>query len=105
MDMFKGQELLLWKGDNYKQLDEQVFILKSSVNRRKKTFIQNDINDWCVKEVSSKLQNVTDLADAKISLKLSDLKPLYAKSVNDLHNHICKEKEITVKGPDRAKIL
>ena len=105
MDMFKGQELLLWKGDNYKQYDKQVFILKSSVSRQTKTFIQNDINDWCVKEVSSKLQNVTDLADAKISLKLSDLKPLYAKSVNDLHNHICKEKEITVKGPERAKIL
>lgn len=105
MDMFKSQELLLWEGDNYKQLDEQVFILKSSVNRRTKTFIQNDINGWCVKEVSSKLQNVTDLVDAKISPKLSDLKPLYAKSVNDLHNHICKEKEIIVKVSDTAKIF
>ena len=46
----------------------------------------------------------TDPADVKVSLKLSDLKPLYAMWVVHLYNDIYEEKEIITKRFDATAI-
>ena len=43
------------------------------------------------------LQNGKDLTDVKISSKLSNLKPIYARLIVDWYNHMTKE-EIIMRG-------
>ena len=78
--------------------------LDLSVNKVAKSSIQNKYNDWFPNQVFTQLQNGKHLADIKISSKLSDLKPIYARWIVDWYNHVTKEKEMIVRGFNSAGI-
>ena len=67
-------------------------------------FIQNQYNDWFADQVFTQLQNGRDPTDAKISSKLSDLKPMHARWIVNWYNHVIKEKEMIVRWYNSAGI-
>ena len=63
-------------------------LLDFTINKTAKAFIQNRYNDWFSDQVARQLKSGNDTTDIKVSLMLSDLKPLHAKWILDLYNHI-----------------
>ena len=63
-------------------------LLDFTINKTAKAFIQNRYNDWFSDQVARQLKSGNDTTDIKVSLMLSDLKPLHAKWIVDLYNHI-----------------
>ena len=53
--------------------------LDISVNKTVKSFISEKNNSWLASEVSKQLRAGKATADVKVSLKISVIKPLYAK--------------------------
>ena len=53
--------------------------LDISVNKTVKSFISEKNNSWLASEVSKQLRAGKVTADVKVSLKISVIKPLYAK--------------------------
>ena len=64
--------------------------LDLSVKKTAKSFIQNKYNDWFANQIFTQLQNGKDPTDVKISSKLSNLKPIYARWIVDWYNHVIK---------------
>ena len=67
-------------------------------------FIQNRYNEWFSNQVACQLKKGADLADVKISSKLSDLKPLHNAWIVDVYNHLCEEPEMIINGFDSAGV-
>ena len=63
-------------------------LLDLTVNKAAKAFSQNRYNDWFSDQVARQLKSGNDPTDIKVSLMLSDLKPLHAKWIVDLYNYI-----------------
>ena len=63
-------------------------LLDLTINKTAKAFIQNRYNDWFSDQVARQLKSGNDTTDIKVSLMLSNLKPLHAKWIVDLYNHI-----------------
>ena len=59
-----------------------------------KVFIQNQYNDWFSDQVARNLKGGKKPTDIKISLKLSDLKLLYAGWIVDLYERMNGESDI-----------
>ena len=78
--------------------------LDISVNKAAKAFIQNLYNEWFSNQVAIQLKHGIDPADVKISLKLSDLKPLHASWIVELYHHLSNEAEMIINGFDSAGI-
>ena len=89
MDTFKGQDneemKRLFPESNCKlaivphNLANKFQSLGISINQSAKKFISNKFNTWYADRVSKQLSNGVAPAEVKVSLKLSDLKPLYAR--------------------------
>ena len=89
MDNFKGQDNEEMKQLCAKNNCELVIVphnltnkfqpLDISINQSAKKFISNKFNAWYAGRVSKQLSNGVALGDIKISLKLSDLKPLHIR--------------------------
>ena len=60
--------------------------LDISVNKTVKSFISEKNNSWLASEVSKQLRAGKATADVKVSLKISVIKPLYAKWTVYLYN-------------------
>ena len=75
-----------------------------SVNQAAKRFISNKFNTWYVDWVSKQLSNGITPGPVKVSLKLSDLKPLHAKWIVDTYIHLRKQNDSVIKGFDAAVI-
>ena len=75
-----------------------------SVNQAAKRFISNKFNTWYVDWVSKQLSNGITPGRVKVSLKLSDLKPLHAKWIVDTYIHLRKQNDSVIKGFDAAVI-
>ena len=68
--------------------------LDISVNKPSKSFVTNKYNTWFSDEVAAQLRNGTDPADVNVSTKLSDMKPLHARWISDLYQHLRGQKDI-----------
>ena len=88
MDTFKGQDNEEMKRLYAKNNCELIIVphnltnkfqpLDISINQSAKKFISNKFNAWYADRVSKQLPNGVAPRDVKVSLKLSDLKPLHA---------------------------
>ena len=85
-------------------LKNLILIHVFSVNKIVTAFINNRYHRWFVNKVFLQLLDRTDPADVKVSLKLLDLKPLYAIWVVHLYNDIYQEKETITKQFDATAI-
>ena len=96
MDTFKGQDneemKRLFPESNCKlaivphNLANKFQSLGISINQSAKKFISNKFNTWYADRVSKQLSNGVAPAEVKVSLKLSDLKPLYARWIVETYN-------------------
>ena len=64
--------------------------LDISINQKAKKFISHKFNTWYAERVSTQLPHGIAPADVKVSMKLSELKPLHAKWIVD---HLRKQNE------------
>ena len=102
MDTFKGQDNEEMKRLCAKNNCELVIVphnlmnkfqpLDISINQSAKKFISNKFNVWYADTVSKQLSNGVAPGDVKISLKLSDLKPLHARWIVETCNHLKHQK-------------
>ena len=89
MDTFKGQDKEEMKQLCAKNNCELVIVphnltnkfqpLDIGINQSAEKFISNKFNAWYAGRVSKQLSNGVALGDIKVSLKLSDLKPLHVR--------------------------
>ena len=64
--------------------------LDITVNKPAKSFIAQRYNAWFSDQVASQLANGKSATDVKVSLKLTEIKPLYAQLIVDVHHYLRK---------------
>ena len=79
--------------------------LDLSVNKPAKSFISNKYNEWFSNEVTAQIVNGVDPPNIKVSMKLSDLKPLHARWIIELYDHLRSHKDIALHGFEQAGIM
>ena len=114
MDTFKGQDNKEMKRLCAKNNCELVIVphnltnkfqpLDISINQSAKKFISNKFNAWYADRVSKQLSNGVAPGDVKVSLKLSDLKPLHARWIFEPCNHLKHQDDSIIKSFDAAGI-
>ena len=94
--IFKGQDNILKKPyseNRYEivivphNLTNEFHPLDVTVNKAAKALIQNQYIDWFSTQIIHQLKSGKDPTNIKIS-KLSDLEPVHASSIVNLHNHM-----------------
>ena len=110
MDTFKGQDNEGMKRLYLKNNCELVIVphnlknkfqpLDISINQSAKKFISNKFNAWYADRVSKQLSNGVAPGDVKVSLKLSDLKPLHARWIVEIYNHLKCQNDFIIKSFD-----
>ena len=78
--------------------------LHVSVTKTAKSFISGKYNSWLSNEVPKQLRAEKAHANVKVSLKLSIIKPLYAKWIIDLYNTLKDDKKMAINGFRNAGI-
>ena len=78
--------------------------LDVSISQSAKKFISNKFNACYADRVSKQLSNGVALCDVKVSLKLSDLKPLHARWIVETCNHLKHQNDSIIKSFDAAVI-
>ena len=114
MDTFKGQGNEEMKRLCAKNNCELVIVphnrtnkfqpLNISINQSAKKFISNKFNTWYADRVSKQLSNGVAPGDVKVSLKLTDLKPLHVRWIDETYNHLKRQNDSIIKGFDAAWI-
>ena len=89
MNTFKGQDNEVMKSLCNKNNCELVIVphnltnkfqpLDLTINQKAKKYVSSKFNEWYAERVSKQLMNGKAPGDVKVSLKLSDMKPLHAK--------------------------
>ena len=112
MDTFKGQDNKEMKRLYAKNNCELVIVphnftnkfqpLDISINQSANKFISDKFNAWYADRVSKQLSNGVIPGDVKVSLKLSDLKPLHARWIVEIYNHLKHQNDSIIKGFDAA---
>ena len=102
MDTFKGQDNEEIKSLCLENNCELVIVphdltnksqpLDLTINQKAKKFVSNRFNKWYAKRVSRQLTNGKLPGDVKVSLKLSNLKPLHAKWVVEMYEYLKQQK-------------
>ena len=88
MDTFKGQDNEEIKSLCLENNCELVIVPHDLTNNQKaKKFVSNRFNKWYAERVSRQLTNGKLPGDVKVSLKLSNLKPLHAKWVVEMYEN------------------
>jgi len=115
MDTFKGQDNEEIKRLCNESRCELVIVphnltnkfqpLDLTINQKAKKFVSNCFNTWYAERVSKELTNGKAAGDVKVSMKLSDLKPLHAKWVVDIYAYLKQQKDSIIKGFEKAGIL
>ena len=114
MDTFKGQDnetLSKLCADNHcvvvlvpNNLTNKFQPLDLTVNKPAKVFLSEKCNHWYADEVSKQLRRNINPADVKLSLKLTHIKVLHARWINDLYHHLIGRKDIIINGFSKAGI-
>ena len=112
MDTFKGQDNEEIKSSCLQNNCELVIVphnltnkfqpLDLTINQKAKRFVSNQFNKWYAERVSRQLTNGKSPGDVKVSLKLSDLKPLHAKWVVEMYEYLKEQKEPVTKRFEKA---
>ena len=76
--------------------------LDLTINQKAKKFVSNQFIKRYAEGVSRQLRNEKSPGYVKVSLKLSDLKPLYAKWVVEIYEYL---KESVITGFENAGIM
>ena len=76
--------------------------LDISINQSTKKFISSKYNTLYADRVSKQLSNGVAPGDVKVSLKLSDLKPLHARWIVETYNHLKHQNDSIINGLDAA---
>ena len=115
MDTFKGQDNEAMKSLRNKNNCELVIVphnltnkfqpLDLTINQKAKKYVSSKFNEWYAESLSKQLMNGKAPGDVKVSLKLSDLKPLHAKWIVEMYGYQKQEKESVVKGFEKVGIL
>ena len=80
-------------------------LLAISINESEKKFILNKFNAWYANRVSKHFSNRVGPDNVKVSLKLSDLKPLQARWIVETSNNYLKhQNDSIIKGFDAVEI-
>ena len=58
------------------------------VNRTLKTFTHKTFSEWYGREILHALENSCETMDAKVIVKLTIMKPLYARLLSEFYNYI-----------------
>ena len=114
MDTFKGQdnadikELCLKNGCELvivpHNLTNKFQPLDISINQKAKKFVSHQYNKWYADRVSEQLRRGVAPGDVKVSMKLSDLKPLHARWIVEMFDYLKQQNESIVNGFDKAGI-
>ena len=70
-----------------------------------KKFISNQCNKWYAERVRRQLTNGKSPGNVKVSPKLSNLKPLPAKWMVEMYEHLKQQKEPFIKGFKKAGMM
>ena len=87
----------MWNCHSY-NLTNKFRSLHVSVTKTSKSFISGKYNSWLSNEVPKQLRAEKAHANVKVSLKLSIIKPLYAKWIIDLYNTLKDDKKMAING-------
>ena len=114
MDTFKGQDNADIKKLCLKNDYELVIVphnlinkfqpLDISINQKAKKFVSHKFNTWYADPVSEQLKRGVAPGDVKVSVKLSDLKPLHARWFVEMFDYLKQQNESIVNGFDKAGI-
>ena len=115
MDTFKGQdnaenEALCLKNDCKlvivpHNLTDKFQPLDISVNQKWKKFISHKFNACYGDRVSEQLKKGVTPGDVKVSMKMSDLKPLPVRWIVDMYTYLKEKKESVLKRFEKACII
>ena len=113
MNTFKGQDNAVIKKLCLEKDCELVIVhnltnkfqpLDISINQKAKKFVAHKFNTWYTDRVSEQLRRGAAPGEVKISMKLSDLKPLHARWIVDIFVYLKQQNESIVNGFDKAGI-
>ena len=114
MDTFKGQDNVEVKALCFKIDCELVIVphnltnklqpLDISINQKAKNFISHKFNTWYPDRVSEQLKKGIAPGDVKVSMKMSDLKPVHARWLVDMYTYLKQQKKSILNGFDKAGI-
>ena len=113
MDTFKDQDNADIKKLCLKNDSELVIVplltnkfqpLDISINQKAKKFVSHKFNTWYADRVSEQLRRGVAPGDAKVSMKLSDLKPLHARCIVEMFDYLKQQNESIVNGFGKAGI-
>ena len=113
MNIFKGQDNAVIKKLCLEKDCELVIVhnltnkfqpLDISINQKAKKFVAHKFNTWYTDRVSEQLRRGAAPGEVKISMKLSDLKPLHARWIVDMSVYLKQQNESIVNGFDKAGI-
>ena len=79
--------------------------LDLTINQKAKKCVSNQFNAWYAERVSRQLLSGKTPGDVKVSLKISDLKPLHANWIVKMYGYLIQQKESVIKGFEKASIL
>ena len=78
--------------------------LDISINQKAKKFVSHKFNNWYADRVGEQLRRGVAPSDVKVSMKLSDLKPLHAHWIVEIFDYLKQQNESIVNGFDKAGI-
>ena len=116
MDVFRGQKteniLIVLKDNNIllgRVPSNMTHIFQPfdfTVNGTFKTFMRKKFSEWYSRQILHALENGCEVMDTKVDVKLTIMKPLYAKWLSEFYNYInfSDGQEITRNGWLRAGI-
>ena len=82
-------------------------LLDLTVNKFAKDFKKRMFSTWLSRQISLGLENGVELDDIEVDCRLSVLKPLHAKGLVELYNHMPTDegKEVVANGWKKADIF
>ena len=78
--------------------------LDISINQKAKTFVSHKFNKWYADRVSQQLRRGVAPGDVKVSIKLSDLKPLHEHWIVEMFDYLKQQNESIANGFDKTGI-
>ena len=76
--------------------------LDISINQKAKKFVSHKFDTWYADRVTEQLRRGVAPGDVKVSMKLSDLKPLHARWIVEMFDYLKQQNESIVNGLDKA---